>query len=143
MAVVECKGGPSWSDTMKFGFAATENPVHVHELTRHLLHLMGPITKNLTLPIRPDVTSGLTDVHGNVGKKPPLSVQRMNRDALAELVQEFSDPPGKPKVLTTSATAQTRILLFSLFVKRHRTNDSEIRTIGKTGDAVDDRLGGR
>ena len=51
--------------TDEFGFAAAENPVHVHDLHATLLHLLGFDHEKLTFR-----TAGrdfrLTDVHGRV-----------------------------------------------------------------------------
>ncbi|MGB0643963.1 MAG: DUF1501 domain-containing protein, partial [Akkermansiaceae bacterium] len=61
------KGGMTYGSTDEFGFAATENKVHVHDLHATILHLMGLDHENLTYRY-----SGrdfrLTDVHGHVVK---------------------------------------------------------------------------
>jgi hypothetical protein len=57
----------TYGSTDEFGFAATENKVHVHDLHATILHLMGLNHENLTYRY-----SGrdfrLTDVHGHVVK---------------------------------------------------------------------------
>lgn len=62
------KGGMAYGATDEFGFAATENKVHVHDLHATLLHLMGIDHEKLTYRY-----SGrdfrLTDVHGRVVKE--------------------------------------------------------------------------
>ncbi len=59
------KGGHVHGATDEFGFAAAENPVHVHDLHATLLHLLGFNHETLTFR-----TAGrdfrLTDVHGRV-----------------------------------------------------------------------------
>ena len=59
------KGGMAYGSTDDFGFAAVENPVHLHDLHATILHLMGLDHKRLTYR-----QSGrdfrLTDVAGNV-----------------------------------------------------------------------------
>jgi hypothetical protein len=59
------KGGMTYGATDEFGFAATENKVHVHDLHATILHLMGLDHEKLTFRY-----SGrdfrLTDVHGRV-----------------------------------------------------------------------------
>ena len=59
------KGGQTVGSTDPFGFAATENKVHVHDLHATILHLMGMDHTKLTY-----FTGGrhmrLTDVHGRV-----------------------------------------------------------------------------
>jgi hypothetical protein len=59
------KGGLVYGATDEFGFAAAENPVHVHDLHATILHLLGFDHEKLTYRY-----SGrdfrLTDVHGNV-----------------------------------------------------------------------------
>jgi uncharacterized protein (DUF1501 family) len=59
------KGGHVHGATDEFGFAAAENPVHVHDLHATLLHLLGFDHEKLTFR-----TAGrdfrLTDVHGRV-----------------------------------------------------------------------------
>lgn len=61
------KGGMAYGATDEFGFAATENKVHVHDLHATVLHLMGLDHEKLTYRY-----SGrdfrLTDVHGTVVK---------------------------------------------------------------------------
>ncbi len=61
------KGGMAYGATDEFGFAATENKVHVHDLHATILHLMGLDHEKLTYRY-----SGrdfrLTDVHGTVVK---------------------------------------------------------------------------
>jgi len=62
------KGGTTYGSTDEFGFAATENPVSVHDLHATILHLMGLDHERLTYRY-----SGrdfrLTDVEGNVVKE--------------------------------------------------------------------------
>ncbi|QDU92926.1 DUF1501 domain-containing protein [Lignipirellula cremea] len=59
------KGGMTYGSTDEFGFAATENRTHVHDLHATLLHLLGMDHTKLTYRY-----SGrdfrLTDVHGEV-----------------------------------------------------------------------------
>jgi hypothetical protein len=59
------RGGQTYGATDEFGFAATEQPVSVHDLHATMLHLMGLDHERLTYR-----HSGrdfrLTDVHGNV-----------------------------------------------------------------------------
>ena len=59
------KGGHIHGATDEFGFAATENPVHVHDLHATILHLLGLDHEQLTYHY-----SGrdfrLTDVHGEI-----------------------------------------------------------------------------
>lgn len=59
------RGGQTYGATDEFGFAATEQPVSVHDLHATMLHLMGLDHERLTFR-----HSGrdfrLTDVHGNV-----------------------------------------------------------------------------
>lgn len=59
------RGGLAYGATDEFGFAAVENPVHVHDLHATILHLMGIDHERLTFRY-----SGrdfrLTDVHGKV-----------------------------------------------------------------------------
>lgn len=59
------KGGVAYGATDEFGFAATENPMHVHDLHATILHLMGIDHEKLTYRY-----SGrdfrLTDVSGTV-----------------------------------------------------------------------------
>ena len=59
------KGGMTYGSTDKFGFAAVESKVHVHDLHATILHLMGLDHEKLTFRY-----SGrdfrLTDVHGRV-----------------------------------------------------------------------------
>ena len=61
------RGGMAYGATDEFGFAATENKVHVHDLHATVLHLMGLDHEKLTYRY-----SGrdfrLTDVHGTVVK---------------------------------------------------------------------------
>ncbi|MGE9267914.1 MAG: DUF1501 domain-containing protein, partial [Verrucomicrobiales bacterium] len=61
------KGGHVHGSTDEFGFAATENPVHVHDLHATILHCLGFDHEELTYRY-----SGrdfrLTDVHGHVVK---------------------------------------------------------------------------
>jgi len=59
------KGGHVHGATDEFGFAATENPVHVHELHATMLHLMGLDHEKLTYQYA-GRDFRLTDVHGNV-----------------------------------------------------------------------------
>ncbi len=61
------KGGMTYGATDDFGYFATENPVHVHDLHATMLYLLGVDHKRLTFRY-----SGrdmrLTDVHGEVVK---------------------------------------------------------------------------
>ncbi|MEI6714103.1 MAG: DUF1501 domain-containing protein [Verrucomicrobiota bacterium] len=59
------KAGTTFGSTDEFGFKATENPVHVHDLHATILHILGMDHEKLTFR-----HSGrdfrLTDVHGKV-----------------------------------------------------------------------------
>jgi uncharacterized protein (DUF1501 family) len=59
------KGGQAYGSTDEFGFAAQENPVHVHDLHATMLHLMGLDHEKLTYRYA-GRDFRLTDVHGNV-----------------------------------------------------------------------------
>ena len=59
------KGGFSYGATDEFGFAAVENPVHVHDLHATLLHLLGFDHERLTYRYA-GRDFRLTDVHGKV-----------------------------------------------------------------------------
>lgn len=59
------KGGTVYGATDEFGFKATENPVHIHDLHATLLHLMGLDHERLTYRYA-SRDFRLTDVHGNV-----------------------------------------------------------------------------
>ncbi|MFN0172519.1 MAG: DUF1501 domain-containing protein, partial [Bryobacteraceae bacterium] len=51
-----------------FGYAATENKVHVHDLHATILHLMGMDHLRLTY-FHAGRNMRITDVHGNVVKQ--------------------------------------------------------------------------
>jgi uncharacterized protein (DUF1501 family) len=59
------RGGQAYGATDEFGFAATENKMHVHDLHATMLHLLGIDHEKLTYRY-----SGrdfrLTDVHGRI-----------------------------------------------------------------------------
>ena len=59
------KGGFAYGATDEFGFAAVENPVHVHDLHATLLHLLGFDHERLTYRYA-GRDFRLTDVHGKV-----------------------------------------------------------------------------
>ncbi len=59
------KGGQAYGSTDEFGFAAQENPVHVHDLHATMLHLIGLDHEKLTYRYA-GRDFRLTDVHGNV-----------------------------------------------------------------------------
>ena len=59
------KGGMTYGATDEFGFRATENRVHVHDLHATMLHLMGIDHEKLTYPYG-GRNFRLTDVHGRV-----------------------------------------------------------------------------
>ena len=59
------KGGTVYGATDEFGFQATENPVHVHDLHATMLHLMGFDHEHLTYRYA-SRDFRLTDVHGSV-----------------------------------------------------------------------------
>ena len=59
------KGGTVYGATDEFGFQATENPVHVHDLHATILHLLGFDHERLTYRYA-GRDFRLTDVHGHV-----------------------------------------------------------------------------
>ena len=59
------KGGYRYGTTDEFGFAAEENPVHVHDLHATIMHLLGFDHLNLTYRYA-GRDFRLTDVHGKV-----------------------------------------------------------------------------
>ena len=59
------KGGSIYGATDEFGFRATQNPTHVHDLHATILHLMGLDHERLTYRYA-SRDFRLTDVHGNV-----------------------------------------------------------------------------
>ncbi|QDT66871.1 DUF1501 domain-containing protein [Calycomorphotria hydatis] len=61
------KGGMTYGTTDELGFAAVENPVHVHDLHATILHLLGFDHKHLTYRYA-GRDFRLTDVHGVVVK---------------------------------------------------------------------------
>ena len=61
------KGGMAYGATDQWGFRATENPVHVHDLHATMLHLMGLDHKRLTFR-HGGRDYRLTDVQGEVVK---------------------------------------------------------------------------
>jgi hypothetical protein len=61
------KGGTVYGATDEFGFRATENPVHVHDLHATMLHLLGLDHERLTYRYA-GRDFRLTDVSGNVVK---------------------------------------------------------------------------
>jgi arylsulfatase A-like enzyme len=62
------KGGQVIGATDDFGYAAVENPVHVHDLHASMLHLMGLDHKLLTY-FHAGRNMRITDVSGRVVKK--------------------------------------------------------------------------
>jgi len=62
------KGGTVYGSTDEFGFAAAENPVHVHDLHATILHLLGFDHTQLTYRYA-GRDFRLTDVHGSVVKE--------------------------------------------------------------------------
>lgn len=67
MAGAGVRGGISYGETDEFGFAATVNKVHLHDIHATLLHLMGMDHKALTY-FHQGRDERLTDVYGNVIK---------------------------------------------------------------------------
>jgi len=59
------RGGTSYGTTDEFGFAAEENPVHLHDIHATLLALMGLDHERLTY-FHQGRDERLTDVHGRV-----------------------------------------------------------------------------
>ncbi len=59
------QGGTTYGSTDELGYAASENPVHVHDLHATILHLLGLDHKLLTF-FHGGREQRLTDVHGNV-----------------------------------------------------------------------------
>ncbi len=59
------KGGVSYGETDEFGFAATVNKVHLHDIHATVLHLLGLNHKQLTYFYQ-GRDERLTDVYGNV-----------------------------------------------------------------------------
>ncbi len=59
------RGGTVYGGTDDFGFRATENPVHVHDLHATMLHLLGFDHTRLTYRYA-GRDFRLTDVHGTV-----------------------------------------------------------------------------
>ena len=62
------KPGITLGETDDFGFNATKDKVHVHDLHATILHLMGLDHTKLTYKFQ-GREFRLTDVHGNVEKK--------------------------------------------------------------------------
>lgn len=61
------KGGTAYGATDELGYAAVENPVHIHDWHATMLHLMGLDHKKLTFNYA-GRNFRLTDVYGNVVK---------------------------------------------------------------------------
>ena len=61
------KAGTTYGKTDEFGYFATENPVHIHDLHATVLQLLGIDHKQLTFRLR-GRDFRLTDVHGQVVK---------------------------------------------------------------------------
>ena len=59
------RGGLTYGATEELGYAAVENPVHVHDFHATLLHQMGIDHKRLTYRFQ-GRDFRLTDVHGKV-----------------------------------------------------------------------------
>lgn len=68
MAGAGVRGGTSYGETDEFGFAATVDKVHLHDIHATLLHLMGMDHKALTY-FHQGRDERLTDVYGNVIKR--------------------------------------------------------------------------
>jgi arylsulfatase A-like enzyme len=62
-----CRAGTVYGSTDEFGFAAAENPMHVHDLHATLLHLLGFDHEKFTYRYA-GRDYRLTDVHGHVVK---------------------------------------------------------------------------
>ena len=62
------KGGMSYGETDEFGFEATVNRAHVHDIHATMLHLLGIDHKQLTVRHN-GIDRRLTDVHGHVLNK--------------------------------------------------------------------------
>jgi hypothetical protein len=62
------KGGTAVGATDELGYAAAEDPLHVHDLNATILHLLGPDHERLTFRYQ-GRDYRLTDVHGKVIKK--------------------------------------------------------------------------
>ena len=67
MAGAGIKGGTSYGNTDELGYAAVENPVHVHDFHATMLHLLGVDHKKLTYRFQ-GRDFRLTDVSGEVVK---------------------------------------------------------------------------
>jgi hypothetical protein len=61
------KPGITYGQTDEFGYAAVENPVHVHDLNATVLHLLGLDHERLTFRYQ-GREYRLTDIHGDVVK---------------------------------------------------------------------------
>ena len=59
------KGGLTYGATDEYGYFATQNKVHVHDLHATILHQLGLDHERLTFPYG-GRDMRLTDVHGNV-----------------------------------------------------------------------------
>ncbi|NQV22888.1 MAG: DUF1501 domain-containing protein [Rhodopirellula sp.] len=59
------KGGIRYGETDEFGFQATTNPVHLHDIHATILHLMGLDHERLTY-FHQGRQESLTDVAGQV-----------------------------------------------------------------------------
>ncbi|MDA1178566.1 MAG: DUF1501 domain-containing protein [Planctomycetota bacterium] len=59
------RAGKTYGATDELGYAAVENPVHVHDLHATMLHLLGIDHQRLTFPFQ-GRDYRLTDVHGHV-----------------------------------------------------------------------------
>jgi hypothetical protein len=62
------KGGMTYGESDDFGFKATQNRMHIHDLHATLLHLLGIDHERLTYR-HAGRDFRLTDVHGHVAKE--------------------------------------------------------------------------
>ena len=62
------KGGMSHGETDDFGYYATQNKVHMHDLHATVLHLLGLDHERLTYRYA-GRDFRLTDVYGNIGRE--------------------------------------------------------------------------
>ena len=61
------KGGFEYGQTDELGYAAAENPVHMHDFNATILHLLGIDHERLNFRYQ-GLDVRLTDVHGHVVK---------------------------------------------------------------------------
>ena len=67
MAGGGAKGGFEYGQTDELGYAAAENPVHMHDFNATILHLLGIDHERLNFRYQ-GLDVRLTDVHGDVVK---------------------------------------------------------------------------